>query len=142
MVMTSADLGTLTATTLVHSCLIGKRQQERDGDDAPAFDAYEQPIVGEYVPAVTRTPCFARYRPGSDEVQEPGRAFVPAHWQVRLPRGTVVTTDDEITDVKDEAGTAIVAGPLGVDEVIPRAGHVLAVSYSVGLSGPASVEAP
>jgi hypothetical protein len=142
MVMTSAELATLTNGTLVHSCVISSRQQARDEDDNPAFDAYGAPILTEYAPRPGRVACFARQRPGSGDIQEPGRELVAAGWQVRLPRGTALTTDDRIGDVRDGDGSAtvIVAGPLAVDEVIVRAGHLLAVSLTTTLSGPETVE--
>lgn len=140
MVMPAATVATLTDTTLVHSCQIARRSLALGDDDAQAFDAYGEAETTAYAPVLPRVACFARQRPGQGDIAEPGRALVAAGWQVRLPKGTAVSTDDQISAVEDAAGVSIVDGPLTVTEVICRAGHVLAITGMASLAGPVAVE--
>lgn len=135
--MRPALLGALTATNLVHSCLIGTRAQEVDeDDDAPVFDAYEEPVMGDYAPTLAppttaadrRVACFAWQPKGRGEVEEPGRAYVAHRWHFLFLAGTELAEDDAIADVRDEDGAVIVPGPLNVAEVGTRRGHLLAIA--------------
>lgn len=136
--MRPALLGALTATNLIHTCLIGRRAQEVDEDDgdAPVFDAYEEPVMGDYAPTLappvtatgSRTPCFAWLPIARGEVAQPGSAYVAHRWHLLLPVGTAIAEDDAIGDVQDEDGAALVAGPLNVAEVATRRGHLLAIA--------------
>lgn len=136
--MRPALLGALTATNLIHTCLVGTRAQEVDEDDgdAPIFDAYEEPVMGDYAPTLSppttaaeaRVACFAWQPKGRGEVEEPGRAYVANRWHLLLPTGTALVADDAIADVRDEDGAVLVAGPLNVAEVGARRGHVLAIA--------------
>lgn len=140
--MRPALLGALTATNLIHTCLVGTRAQELDEDDgdAPVFDAYEEPVMGDYAPTLSppttaaeaRVACFAwQPRPARQdgEEQESDRTYVGHRWHLLLPTGTAVAEDDLIADVRDEDGTLIVAGPLDVREALPRRGHVLVRAF-------------
>jgi hypothetical protein len=135
--MRPALVSALTATNLIHSCVIQARNQEVDEDDAPVYDDYGQPVMGDYAPTLSppvtatgqRTPCFAwQPLPGGRDGEQAtdDSAYVAHRWHFLLPVGTAVAEDDQIADVRDEDDVVIVAGPLNVKEVRPRRGHTLA----------------
>jgi hypothetical protein len=153
--MSPGLVAALTAdTALIHSCLIGTRAQEvdEDDDDAPLFDAYEEPIMGDYAPTLSppttatgeRVACFA-WQPqpsGNDgEVSTEDSAYVAHRWHFLFPVGTTALVEDAaLADVRDEDGAVIVAGPLGIREVVPRRGHLL-VRADVTATGLGEVDA-
>lgn len=137
--MADATLTGLTATTLVHTCAISTRVQSAPSGVAE-FDAYGEAVADTYTEGATGVPCFCRRRAGAGEVDEPGRSLVAASWQVRFRADRAITPDDQIADVRDAAGGLIVAGPLSITELLPRAGHVLAICQGATLAGPTEVE--
>lgn len=138
--MTSATIATLTATTLTHTCTVTTRVQAAPSG-TPLFDDYGEAVADTYVTGATGVPCFARRRTGPGAVDEPGRSLVAAGWQVRFAVDEAIGPDDQIADVRDEAGALLVAGPLTISDLIPRAGHVLAICQAATLAGPLGVEA-
>ena len=143
--MTSARIAALTDRTLIHTCAISTRAQSAPSG-VPAFDDYGEAVADTYGPPTTGVPCFARRQTGPGEVDEPGRRLVAAGWQVRLGRDQAIGPDDQIADVRERPteeggeGALIVAGPLSITDLIPRAGHVLAVCQAAALAGPTEVE--
>lgn len=139
MVMAATTVGDLTASTLVHTCTIGTRQQSATSG-APDYDALGEGVPTAYTVDATGVPCFARQRAGGGDTQDDGRGFVGQSWQVRLARGTAIGVDDQISAVKDAAGVSVVDGPLTVIDLLYRSGHILALCTASALAGPVSVE--
>jgi hypothetical protein len=139
MVMTSATIAGLTASTLTHTCTVTTRVQSAPSG-APEYDDYQEAVADTYTTSATGVPCFARRRTGTGEVDEPGRSLVTSGWQVRFAKGLSIGPDDQIADVRDEAGALLVAGPLGITDLMLRAGHKLAVCTAATLAGPLEIE--
>lgn len=116
MVMTSAQIASLTVPYLPHICTL-----LAPGADS-GFDDYEEPIAGTPT-EVTGVACWA-YQPKIEGEQiAPGRALVAHDWHVLVGTTVVAVESWQITDVRDEDDVVIVAGPLPVTEVIRHRGH-------------------
>jgi hypothetical protein len=138
--MPAALVARITAANLPHTCTVSARMQARDEDDAPDFDGHGVAETTAYAVAATGVPCSARQRPAQGEVAEPGRSLVAIVWGVRFAADAPIDADSQLSAIVDEAGAAVVAGPLTVAEVLVRRGHLLAVCDAAGLAGPLVVE--
>lgn len=127
MALSTARMAALTGRYLTHTCTL------TGPGDSVAFDDWQVPIPGADTAPQTGVACFASQPVGPGELITAGESIVTHEWHVLIPVGVAVTEAHRVTDVRDEAGTLIAAGPLNVTEVRRLAGHTtLLCQSSVG----------
>jgi hypothetical protein len=130
MTMSTARMAALTARYLTHTCTL------TGPGPAVAFDDWEVPIPAADTAPQTGVRCFAAQPLGQGELITAGESIVTHEWHVLIPADVAVTEAHRVTDVRDEAGQPIAAGPLNVTEVRRLVGHTtLICTASTGQGG-------
>ncbi len=125
--MTAARIAALTARYLPHTCAL------TGPGVSVAFDDWQVPIPGADLVPQTGVRCFASQPVGKGELITAGESIVTHEWHVLIPAGVAVAESHRVTDVRDEAGALIAAGPLNVTEVRRLVGHTtLLCQASIG----------
>lgn len=117
-----ATVGANVATTAFHHTVTIQRDTET------GTDAWGNPLPPVWAEHLAGIACLGFIRPVSSEqareLIDGGKTALIEERRVLVALGTDVTTDDRLDDVIDSDSAVVLAGPMGITEVIRRVSYL------------------